>query len=238
MTQRKIFRPWDSADEDRNKISDSVSPIVTTAVSTPPVTIGPASPSLYSLNLWTSFFLPPDHQPSLHSHRPPSFFFPSSRLPHHHVHHHHHPFISSAFTHIGSLSHSHASSRHHPSLRHPSSLTAPDHSVNGSNRHERLIDASATIARSEAAIPGQVSSSSSERSSRPKRQRPKRFHCPHCQIAFSEYLSFSQIRKGHCNKCNQAIRDSCGDTCGPTRGRGRSCATIPRAARALPETRS
>ena len=186
MTQRKIFRPWDSADEDGDNITDAVPPVVTTSIPTSPVVLTPASPSLYNLNsLWSSFFLPQDHQSAVHSHHPASYFFPSRTHP---VHHHNNPLASSAFTHIGPLPPNHTSSHHHPSLT--SSISHANHSVNGSSRHQRLLclsEASKSSTRSEAPIAGHVSSSSSsERSGKPKRQRPKRFHCPHCQIAFSE----------------------------------------------------
>ena len=158
MTQRKIFRPWDSADQDRLKLATADSPSNVAAAATATTTVpAPASATAASLaaaaaaaagsmsspsshgplfnswNLWSSLFLPHDHHHASAIHATPSSPHYLSPRSHHHVHHHHHHASSgsSAFTHVASMHLNHTRTRFPPSptAAHTDSL------INSSRHH-------------------------------------------------------------------------------------------------------
>lgn len=211
MTQRKIFRPWDSDADHGIKGSSPAVPhhqTITPSAAAPTVLSPVASPSsLFSLNLWTSFFLPGSGDQSL-VHSPaspasssssPSFYLPSMTRSSHHVHHHHHH--PSAFSHISSLVPPSSGRQPQQPLFHspPSS-----HGSNAGPQVPSLMSVRQTRSHHLTEVPDIRGSETSlrsgstrtaigssmhcsERSERKaKRQRPKRFHCPHCHIAFSQ----------------------------------------------------
>lgn len=220
MTQRKIFRPWDTKetnDQSTSIVKDSTNrsnlPLLSsrsssrttstsasantnatnvnlTSVAAAAAASGLlmssnslASSPIYSLNLWTSLFL--DHRP----HPPsspssPSPYLPLSPLamltqcP---------PFTSGHLTNSSTTSSpnvlspftnsSHLHQFHSNSAFGSSSLTSNGNSCNNTSAGE-TCNSSPTTSTSNG-------SSVVVTNCKPRRQRPKRFHCPHCHIAFS-----------------------------------------------------
>ena len=208
MTQRKIFRPWDSkdaSDHSTTLIKESPRPNMPLASSrtsrTPSLSasltaasgllMSPsslASSPIYSLNLWTSLFL--DHRP--HQSSSPSLssspYLPLSPLamltqcpPFASGGHLGTPHSSSSTSSPNVLSSFTSSPHHLHQFHHSNSNFASPLSSNSNNCNTTSGD----TCNSSPTTSASTGSSVVVTNCKPRRQRPKRFHCPHCHIAFS-----------------------------------------------------